>query len=499
MKSIEYESMSFKDFFHTIFKRKFLILLFFLGTFCTVTICTFLIKPTYEAKAQILVKLGRQSVYVPEIGTTTPMVNINRKEQINSEVEILKSTSLIQEVVNFLRPLNIYPKLGESPKGIVVSILHRIRKPQDPVKEAFLTFQNNLKIEAVPDSNIIELKFRHTDPKMAATALNTLADKYLEHHLNVHKAKRTHIFFQQQAEYLRNKVDQGLILLQNLKEKHNITSFEEQQNLLLTRISELGAELDHTKSQIRETQNRIAYIQKKLTETPKIDPKEGVDPNRVLINTLEAQLIELRLRKEQLLMKYTEKSRLVKNVNQEIKIINQKLAEKEAKGYGQIDQKINDYYQHLTQQLHGYEADLKSLEAKINAQRTVLQEYHQKLAHLNRIAADYNQLQQNLEFDQKNFNLYLTKFEESRINDAMDAEKITSVTLVEKAQVPINAISPRKLLNIVLGFLLGALGSLGLAFFLDYLDDSLETVESVENCLELPVLISIPFTPKLQT
>jgi capsular polysaccharide biosynthesis protein len=78
----------------------------------------------------------------------------------------------------------------------------------------------------------------------------------------------------------------------------------------------------------------------------------------------------------------------------------------------------------------------------------------------------------------------------------MDTEKITSVTLIESAQVPIKAISPKILLNIVLGFLLGAVGSLGLAFFLDYLDDSLDTVESVENYLEAPVLISIPYTPK---
>jgi capsular polysaccharide biosynthesis protein len=46
--------------------------------------------------------------------------------------------------------------------------------------------------------------------------------------------------------------------------------------------------------------------------------------------------------------------------------------------------------------------------------------------------------------------------------------------------------------NRLLAVLLGAFAGLGLAFFLSYLDDSLEMVEDVEEFLELPVLASIP-------
>jgi capsular polysaccharide biosynthesis protein len=74
----------------------------------------------------------------------------------------------------------------------------------------------------------------------------------------------------------------------------------------------------------------------------------------------------------------------------------------------------------------------------------------------------------------------------------MDSKKIISVSLIEPVQKPLNPISPKKLLNLVLGLFLGAFGSLGLAFFLHYFDDSLETVEDVEETLQLPVLASIP-------
>jgi capsular polysaccharide biosynthesis protein len=69
------------------------------------------------------------------------------------------------------------------------------------------------------------------------------------------------------------------------------------------------------------------------------------------------------------------------------------------------------------------------------------------------------------------------------------------VNLIEPVQVPTKPVSPRIFLNLVLGLIIGALGSIMLAFLLNYLDDRLETPESIENCLKAPVLISIPYKP----
>jgi capsular polysaccharide biosynthesis protein len=53
-------------------------------------------------------------------------------------------------------------------------------------------------------------------------------------------------------------------------------------------------------------------------------------------------------------------------------------------------------------------------------------------------------------------------------------------------------VSPKVLLNLILGVFLGAFGALGLAFFMEYLDDSIEKPEDAEGSLHLPVLASIP-------
>ena len=86
-------SPSLRDFLNILFKRKTQTLLFFFSTFCVVAIGTFLMKPTYEATSQILVKIGRENMYVPAVptGGNNPVVNFAREEQLNSEIEILKS------------------------------------------------------------------------------------------------------------------------------------------------------------------------------------------------------------------------------------------------------------------------------------------------------------------------------------------------------------------------------------------------------------------------
>ena len=67
MESLEYSRSSLRDFLHVIFKHKKQILLFFVITNLAVGGLTLAVKPTYEAKAQILVKVGRENLYIPSI------------------------------------------------------------------------------------------------------------------------------------------------------------------------------------------------------------------------------------------------------------------------------------------------------------------------------------------------------------------------------------------------------------------------------------------------
>jgi polysaccharide chain length determinant protein (PEP-CTERM system associated) len=470
-------SISIRDFLHVVFKRKIQILLFFGATVSIVAIGTLITKPTYEATSQILVKIGRENLYVPTVPTSNnsrPIIRFNREEQINTEIEILKSRFLAEKVMESLGPT------GPDNNG-----------------EGLVSGLNTLKVEPIENSDIIQVSYQHEDPQVAATVVNTLVSLYLDRHLSVHKNARSHEFFREQARILKNKLNQAEKSLEAFKESHAVSSLDEERSLLLRQEGNLRTALNQTLSQEAETESRIDQLRQQLAATPKAVPLDSVisqEPGA--IGTLQAKLVELELE----LSKYTEHNPMVQNIRDEIKTVKKKLADQEAKRYGTSRSGVNTTYQRLQENLLRNEAELKALKAKKESQSAHLAESQSRLKKLNRIEVELNELQNEVEVDRQNYRLYLTKFEESRISDAMDTQKIANVSVIEPAQPPSKPKGPKVLLNMVLAIFLGGFGGLGLALLLEGLDDSLEKTEDVEKYLHLPVLASIPkFSGILQT
>ena len=473
MESLEFRQSSLRDFLHVIFKRKNQILLFFVVTVCTVVIGTLVVKPTYEAKAQVLVKIGRENLYAPPSEGKSTFISFNNEDQINSEIELLKSRSLVDKVVETLGSNTIYKDLD--------------------YKDVVLNFQNALWVGGIKKSNVIAISFKHQDPQMAARIVNTLTNAFLDQHLLVHKNPQSYDFFEEQSQTLKNKLEQSEETLKVFKKQHNVTVLGEEQTLLLKQIADLRSELNRTINQEAETNSRINQIRWQLDRTPEnIAQGEVVDHNPILISNLEAKLVELQIKEKELLTRYTSQSRLIQNVKEEINMVRAKLTEQETKRYGKSSSGPNTTHQRLNEELFRNQAEREALAAKKETQKAQLTNFQEKLDQFNRIEVELNQLQQTVDVNRQNYRLYLSKFEEARISDAMDTKKITNVSLIGPAYTPLKPISPKVLLNIVLAIFLGGFGGLGLAFFIEYLDDSLEKPEDVEKALQLPVLASIP-------
>lgn len=484
---------SLRDFLNVVFKRKIQILLFFACTICVVVIGTLLTKPTYKATSQILVKTGRENVYVPTSGDLRPVINSDRQEQMSSEIEILKSRSLAGKVVASLGLTVFYKNPNDKGKGIMKRFFQKTEGQQSPREKAIVLFQRALEIEAVKKSSVIEVSFKHKDPQVAATVVNSLVSSYLDRHLEVHKSPKSYKFFKEQSEILQKKIQQSEKRLKALKKQHGLTSLDEERSLLLKQESDLHSGLNQTLSLLAETENRTSQLQLQLASTPKSIPQgEQIGHSPYVINTLQARLVELELEEKELLTKYTDQSRLVRNVREEISLVRRKLAEQEAKLYQTSSLGPNPTYQRLQEELFRNQADLTALQTKKEIQHAQLSDYKKRLEDLNRIEVELNQLKQGVDVDRKSYQLYLTKFEESRISEAMDTEGLTNVSVIEPALPPLKPVSPNILLNMALGLVLGVFGAFALVFFLEHLDDSLEKTEEVEEYLQLPVLASIP-------
>ncbi len=448
-------SMSVRDLLHVVFKRKGVIVLFLFVAVCTVAVGSFREKRTYVATAQILVKIGRENMYDASLGgeNARPVITFD----LTAEVGILESRVLAERVVKALGPAVIYPDPLSSPS----------------LDEAAEWLKGSIWVEPVEDSNIIIVGFEHENAQMAARVVNTVVEMYLERHLEIHKSPTSHEFLREQSQIVDKRMKQAENKLEAFKNEHDLTALEDEQSLLLGQEANLRAELNQTLSQQAEIESRFQQFRDQLAAT-----HDTVHLDDRTVSDLRARLVDLELQEHDLLTKYSDQSRLVQRLRDEIELVRRKLVKQRA-----------EIIQH---ELLRYQTELKALRAKEETQRVHLAGYRKEHEKLNRIEMQFNRLREEVEVYRQNYRLYLTKFEEARISDEMDRQKIANVSIIEPARPPLEPESRNIPRNLVLATILGGVGGLGLALFSEYLEDKLDRDEDVENHLNLPVLASIP-------
>ena len=132
------------------------------------------------------------------------------------------------------------------------------------------------------------------------------------------------------------------------------------------------------------------------------------------------------------------------------------------------------------------EGNLSSLQAKAAVLKTQIESGRGELNALNDTEMQLAQLERDLETQKSNYRKYSDSLEQARIDQALEMEKISNISIVQPASYPVKPIRPKKLLNLALGLFLGIFGGLGLAFFTEYQDHSFKKPEDVDKPFESP-------------
>lgn len=471
---------SFRDFLTVIFKHKAKIITIFLTTVITVTVGSFLISPTYEAKSSLLVKFGREYVYRPEVGDKSPMISINQEETVNSEISILTSRDLIEKVITTLKVEDIYPELVENPPSKMT-----------PLQAAILNFEKKLTVEGIKKASVIEVSFQHKDPKIAASAVNLLVDFYKGKHLEVYSGPQSS-FLQKQLTTYDLKLKQSENELQVFKQKNQVFSLNEQRSLLLKQRMELDTALKNTGNHIDELQKRLSSLKSQMQTISEDKYRYTQTERDKIIVEAKAKLLDLKLKEQQLLEKYKESNRLVMNIRKEIELVSDFLRQQEEDTAGKV-KTGNVVYQGVEIEALKTEADLNSQFAKEKTLRLQLIQVDREMQSMDLKEKELVNLEREAGTNDKNYRTYVDKLEEARISDDMNLQKMANVSVIQAAVAPAKPVKPKKALNILLGTILGAVSSLGYAFFSEYSSQGLSTPGSVEKRLGLPVLTTVSY------
>jgi len=120
------------------------------------------------------------------------------------------------------------------------------------------------------------------------------------------------------------------------------------------------------------------------------------------------------------------------------------------------------------------------------------EEINQSLG-FNRVAIEHGQLVRELESNSRVYDTLLMRLKETMVSQNLTA---SNVLVVDEAEVPLEPDRPRKLLSMIMAVLTGLVGGIGLAFFREYLDNSVKSPEDVELYLHLNFLGLIPQWPR---
>jgi capsular exopolysaccharide synthesis family protein len=474
------EAPNLLDYWHVIVKRRWVVLSCLLIVFSTVAIGTLKQKPVYEGR--VLIEIDPEQPNVLNFKEVLQVSTLNVDSYRETQFRVLQSRTLADRVVQNLK-LYINPEFyrKQSLFGLLEADPEKIPSgsdpgPPDPSMDAYRNsvkhFQDSVSVGPVRRSNLVEVAFDSPDPKLAARVANQLASDYIDQNLQVKwdETVKASEWLSGQLVGLKAKLEKSEDALQSYAQANSILFVEEKQNLVNARLKQLQEE--YTKAQAERFQKESLY---NLVQADRVQDLPGFLSNR-LIQDLALRLAELE-------RDYAQLTATVKPDYPKALALKKQIDTLQASLDGQkkaLAQNIVDEYR-----------------SALDNEKYLAQALEQQKKEVNQIAEksiQYNILKREVDTSKQLYDGLLQRLKEAQVSAGL---KASNIRIVDAAEVPKIPVKPRVVLNLALGLIAGLGLGIGLAFFQEYLDNTLKTPDEVENLLRLPSLGVIPTFPSL--
>jgi len=485
----EEEGVHLLEYWRIILKRKWIIVLCFLVVSVTVYIANMKMTPIYKATATIKIAPESSNIlpYKDVVADSTYWAA--REGYVQTQHKILRSKSLAHRAIQALHLDENDAFTGAGEKSTLASVkkfftgllsskvskdsLETGNKEEQVVDSEYSpyvgAFLGSLEVEPIRDTQLVQISFNSADPHLAYDIINAFANEYIQHNFETryNATNQATDFLQKQITQLQAKLEKSEENLVHYARNKDIMVIGDQQDVVLQKLSELNASLTNSQSERiqKEAYYKIVHsIPDPITNFPAM-------LRNSLIENIERQLSELR-------QEFAAQSSKFKSEWPGIKMMLRQIEETEK----QLKQEKETAIQNTITE---YETALqreKLLSDAVNVQRGLANQVKENLI-------QYNILKREVDTNQNIYEGMLTRLKEASIATGL---KSSNIQIVDKAEVPGSPSSPKKTTNLMLGMIIGLLLGVGMAFFLEYLDNTVKTPDEVEQLTALPSLGLIP-------
>jgi uncharacterized protein involved in exopolysaccharide biosynthesis len=443
-------------------RHKGLMITTFALVFLGASLVAFFSPPSYEAHTKLLVKRERVDPVVTPGQETRVMASDDvTEEELNSEVELLESDDVLRQVV-------VACGLEKVRHGPIWVFLNAGKTDDEEKETATATkhLRNDLQIEALRRSNIISIRYTSHNPRLAAFVLKNLNEVYIQKDVELHRPQGQYKFFEQEADLYKKQLDQAEQQLQDFATQGGVAPVLERDNAL-QKLAEFRASLQATRADMAATTEKIRDLEQQASSLPARITTQQRDSSQ-LLEQLKSTLMNLELKRTELLTKFQPDYPLVKEADHQIADTKSAIATEESKPLQEQTTDQNPTYQYVTTELAKAKADLSALQAREAATQATVGMYRGMTETLEKKGILQQDLLRSQKADEENYLLYLHKQEEARISDALDRQRILNVVVAEEPLVPVLPVGSPWII-VGMGLILGVVAGTGLALVVELL------------------------------
>jgi succinoglycan biosynthesis transport protein ExoP len=444
----------------------------------------------YLAKAQILIE-DERSTAVPGITSTDNTYYEDPEPYYKTQYWILTGRDLSRRVIKKLSLENVPEYNGTAVAPTGVPFLTNLKKrasdllrrtpvaereapkiDETPDESALVSaFINQVTVIPVTGSRLVDITFTALDPKFAALAVNTLVDEYVDQNLAV-KLQGTQnmiVWLEQEVTKQQAKVQESERDLADYRDRQNALSLDDKQNIVLSRLNKLNDDVMNTKT--KKAQKEVLYNQIRgigSGQSPESIPAVS-QSNQV--QTAKARAIEAQRTRAALAERYGEKHPDLVKATGDLQEAQRQYEVEVSRAVQQIK---NDYdtavleEQTMTRALDAAKADAQDLSKK---------------------SVNYNVMEREANSNRQVYESLLQRANELRVSSN---SRSNNVRVIDHAEIPKAPLAPTGRRTWLLALGVGFVLAVGVAYGLDYMNDTIKTPEDVTRRLKLPFLGLVP-------
>lgn len=441
-----------QEFLNIVLKRKRLIILFLALVLSVVTLSTLRQKKIYEARTTVEVGAETPNIsFYKEVVSDTPQNWWSIQTYYETQYKILKSRHLMGLVADKLLEKNI---VSGTRDGLIGWL------------------QGAVGVEPVDKSRLVVVSMQDTNPKRAAMISDLVVDTYAEDNLNkkIRGAQEAVEMLSRQMDIFRAEKQKSDSELQQFKEKHNIVQIGDKPNIVKQGLASLNQTLNDTKNKRIMTEARYRALKRIVGRSENTEELIGA-VNSELMASLKTEYDQLARQYAELSKRYKSKHPTILSLEAKMEAVS-KSVKREAK------------------------AELSKLKTAYLLEKAQEDSIRRNLDKQKKEALKVDSL--NLEMETvKSIQATNREFYEGLTKKLKEADltgliKSNNIRVLDRAVVPTSPVKPNLMMNLIMAFVLGLAGGIGIAYLLESMDNTVKSEEDVKHYAQTSLLGVIP-------